>query len=260
MKDLCAAHDRLSQLDSFSLYLRQRNIDKWGLVVYRCSYKNDAVWARVKEVIKLRILRSISKSNRGREDGEEHSAPANISKTMHWTFVEDQASLDGISTHDLRARFLAQRSEEFSREQPRAQDAVPSSLALDTFESEARYNFFIKIDDDVLQQAANKGIEECSVDDESRLYFIFVNIVNANWTPEQEEEPERNPDTGEDQFAPLEGFTYEHVGWYRAAVNKLDLEFYEDLSAMDLTSMWYIDYQRPPEIVYGYLKSLKCTL
>lgn len=52
MQDFCAAHDGLSQLDSFSLYLRQRNIDKWGLVVYRCSYKHDAVWARVKEVIK----------------------------------------------------------------------------------------------------------------------------------------------------------------------------------------------------------------
>ncbi|OAQ69058.1 hypothetical protein VFPPC_13778 [Pochonia chlamydosporia 170] len=251
MEDLCAAHDGLSQLDSFSLYLRQRNIDKWGLVVYRCSYKNDAVWARIKEVIKSRILKSISKGNRGGENGEEHSAPCNIAETMDWTFVEDQASLDGISTHDLRARFLAQRREEFSREQLRAQDAVPSSLAQDTFESEARYNFFIKIDQDVLQQAVNEGIEDCSVDDESRLYSVFVNIVNANWTPEQEEQPERDPDTGSDQFAPLEGFTHEHVGWYRASVNKLDLEFYENLSAIDLTSMWYIDYQRPPEIVYG---------
>jgi hypothetical protein len=251
LEDLYAAHDGLSQLDSFSLYLRQRNIDKWGLVVYRCSYKHDAVWSRIKEVIKLRILKSISKTIRDREDGEEHSVPANIAQTMDWTFVEDKATLDGISTHNLRARFLAQRREEFSREQRRVQDSIASSLGLDMFESEARYNFFIKVDEDVLQQAANEGIEECNVDDESGLFFVFVNIVNANWTPEQEGEPERELDTGEDQFAPLEGFTHEHVGWYRAAVNKLDLEFYEDLSAIDLTGMWYIDYQRPPQIVYS---------
>jgi hypothetical protein len=215
-------------------------------------YKNDAVWAALKQALNSLILSSVS--NEGEGPGEENLMPANIAETMEWTFVEDPKSLDGISTHDLRARFLAHRRQEFTREQPRVQDAAVSFLAEYTFHCEARYNFFIKVDEAVLQQAADEGIiETAAISNPSfaRLKMVFVNVVDANWTPDLEEMFESGDE--DYPYPPLEGFKSEYVGWYRVPIDRLDEEFYQVLSNQDCNeTIWYLDYQRPPEIMYRY--------
>jgi hypothetical protein len=90
--------------------LEQSKHDKWGYVIYRCTYRNDRDWNRFKQLV----------HKRSRENIEESDTPQ-IAQSLEWTFVEDRDALDGASRAQLRERFNKWAAQVIATEQPRAQ-------------------------------------------------------------------------------------------------------------------------------------------
>lgn len=92
----------------------ESNCDKWGFVVYRCTYKdNDVKWQRFKDLL----------ISRNRQQLLPTSLPG-LADQMDWKFVEDP-SLEGAGPSILRPLFLAWRQTACAEEQPRADFSTP---------------------------------------------------------------------------------------------------------------------------------------
>lgn len=59
--------------------------DKWGWVIYRSSYGDEPAWDRFYEIINPRSRQYVVDS-----DIPEYA------KSLEWTFVEDQRTLEGV--------------------------------------------------------------------------------------------------------------------------------------------------------------------
>ncbi|KAJ0308709.1 hypothetical protein COL516b_003254 [Colletotrichum fioriniae] len=74
-----------------------------------------------------------------------------------------------------------------------------------------------------------------------------INLVNADWQPARlEDYHEENIIEEHFSFPAFEGCTEENVGWMRLAVSEVGPSTFQRIP-----HLWYIVYQRPPEIVYG---------
>ncbi|CAO2653500.1 Nn.00g029110.m01.CDS01 [Neocucurbitaria sp. VM-36] len=189
-------------------------VDKWGWVIYRCSYDDadNETWARFRTRIEADSRETIAQSD----------APE-IADRLEWTWVEDRASLDGVSTAALRKRFRAWVADQVKR-QPG--NYHPSSVA--------RFRYFIKIDKEVLQNLAGY------LDDGGWSKGDFVKIVNADWEPSTDEE--------QDILEPIDGCTEKDVGWMRIVPCMIDTEFYDALNGDEMA--WDDQfYKRPPGIL-----------
>jgi hypothetical protein len=199
--------------------------DKWGWVIYRCSYADDKTWAQLRTCIE----------SHSREDIAESDAPE-IADRLEWTWVEDRASLDGASTAVLRDRFRAWAADELAR-QPAVKD----------YEYVSRLKYFIKIDEEAMQSLA--GLQEKG----DLLLDGFVKIVKADWEPlhasDQQAEGEGDEEFEyRDRCEPIEGCTEKDVGWMRIAPIMINAGFY---CALDGYEQAWEDmfYRRPPDIV-----------
>ncbi|KAJ4314490.1 hypothetical protein N0V94_006429 [Neodidymelliopsis sp. IMI 364377] len=105
-------------------------IDKWGWVIYRCTYANDKAWARFRDRVEAESRKEIAQSD-----------VPEIADRLEWTWVEDKANLDGISTAALRERFRTWTANEVTRQQLEKHD--PATIS--------RFSYFIKIDEEVMQ-------------------------------------------------------------------------------------------------------------
>ncbi len=75
-------------------YIEQLSLDKWGWVIYRTSYKNEAAWALFRDNI----------TRWAREELHAAGAISLVRDTAEWTFVSDPA-LEGAPHGELRTRF-----------------------------------------------------------------------------------------------------------------------------------------------------------
>ena len=119
-------------------YLQGHNLDKWGWVIYRTSYKDDAAWER--------FQRYITTWSREALKGEDASHL--VSGAAEWTFVSDPA-LDGASREQLRARFREWRKTAIQAENPRL-----ASLPTTSEDMTQRYIYFVQVDEEALGSAA----------------------------------------------------------------------------------------------------------
>ncbi|KAF9881466.1 hypothetical protein CkaCkLH20_00612 [Colletotrichum karsti] len=102
--------------------------DKWGWVVYRCSYAKefDGAWGDLKRRITQGMRGAIARSD----------APY-IAQTMDFVFVEDPL-LEGASVHELRRRF-----------QTWARENNTTSIDMEDEKQGSRgsrYEFFLRVD------------------------------------------------------------------------------------------------------------------
>src|SRR5271170_1181716 len=107
--------------------LRKMKHDKWGWVIYRCTYGDNEAWTLFKKIINQHSREIIA-------DGDTPEA----GDSLEWTFVEDRGTLDGASREQLRARFKAWAGEAIRTEQPQAENDQTFGIP--------RYNFFIQVD------------------------------------------------------------------------------------------------------------------
>lgn len=89
--------------------LKQSKHDKWGFVIYRCTYEDDEGWELFKHLLHERTENTIQPSD----------APE-ATDSLEWTFVEGRAALEGASRPQLRYRFNRWADLAFVTEQPRA--------------------------------------------------------------------------------------------------------------------------------------------
>jgi hypothetical protein len=204
--------------------LAKLNHDKWGFVIYRCTYQDDQAWDRFKQIV----------YNRTQQDMAGSDAPE-VASSLEWTLVEDP-SLHGASKDQVRARHKQWATQAFTTEQPRAHE-------YQTF-GDPRYRYFIQVDEEALQSVVSApGIDPSGTS--------FVNFVDSQWKSLSEEFPDEEDEDDEDEdeaFDPIEGCTEEDVGWMKIAATMIDASFY-DVSAGFAYGAWHEYYQRPPAVV-----------
>jgi hypothetical protein len=210
--------------------------DKWGFVIYRCTYQDDHAWERFKQIIHERTQKSMEMS-------DTPEAANSLADSLEWTFVEDRTALDGASKSQLRERFNKWAAQAIVTEQPRAQAETKRDLE-PTF-GIPRYHYFIQVDEEALQSV----LAAPKLD----LYGEgFINFVDSRWKPLGDRLSRSSIEDIEDEdevFDPIDRCTEENVGWMRlAAFTAVDAEFY--VSVFDYPGGgWYVAYKRPPETV-----------
>ncbi|KAK6086962.1 hypothetical protein SCUP234_02055 [Seiridium cupressi] len=121
---------------------------KWGWVIYRTAYGDDAAWERFKQFVVDNSAKYIAES----------SVPG-ITRNLEWTFVSDQEALDGASTAQLRARFRSWAAEAIRTENPRAtEDSLSPHWRIQ------RYSYFIE------------------------WQLVWVKFVRADWESDPDED------------------------------------------------------------------------
>lgn len=137
--------------------------DKWGFVTYRCTYQDDLAWERFKQIFRERTQQALQRSD-----------TPEVADSHEWTFVDVRAALDGASRPQLRERFNNWAAHAMATEQPRAKVEIERDPT-PTF-GIPRYNYFIQVDDEVLQSVI--------ADPELGPFGEgFVNFVDSQWKP-----------------------------------------------------------------------------
>lgn len=205
--------------------LAQWKHDKWGFVIYRCTYQDDRGWNRFKQIVHERTHKVMQRSD----------APE-AADSLEWTFVEDRATLDRASRPQLRERFNQWAAQAIVTEQPRAEAQTQEDPTFGV----PRYNYFIQVDEEALKSVL--AAPQPDLEGEG-----FVNLVDSQWKPLNESNSGEVED--EEVHDAIDGCTEENVGWMRIATNTMtNAEFYD--AAVDFSGGgWYAFYQRPPGIV-----------
>lgn len=190
--------------------------DKWGWVIYRCTYGDDEAWARFQEIVNERSRREMAQSG----------VPPEVANGLEWTFVSDQSTLDGISRDQLRQRFRAWRTEAMKREQPRATD---ETIEPDTVR---RYRYFVQVDEESLRSVVDGDITRLI----DQGWVIFVRC-DEHMDFEELTEEDRECIEAEDG----------DEGWILMASFMLNAEFYHAIG--DLPQDWYAFYRLPPDML-----------
>lgn len=115
---------------------------KWGWVIYRTTYKDDAAWERFRDWVNISA----------REALKEEGASPLVLGALECLFVSDPA-LDGASRKQLRERFLrwrqaAIRVENPQRALPKEWDEIPS-----------RYVYFVQVDEESLDSVVQASAQ-----------------------------------------------------------------------------------------------------
>lgn len=200
-------------------HLRANNFDKWGWVIYRCTYNDDEAWSRFKNVV----------SHQAHELIAESDTPE-IADSLEWTFIENRDTLENASKDQLRARFNAWAAEAADVENPRRIKHPYGLYGI------LRYNYFVHVDHDALRSVAYNAPQppELALDCSG-----YVNFVKANWVPMSQillAAGHSLEDDGE-TYEPIEGCSEEDVGWMRLASINLTAGFYHSMLGWD--DIWY---------------------
>jgi hypothetical protein len=205
--------------------LKDSKLDKWGYVIYRCTYAdNDAAWERFKTIVH-------------EQTQEDLDATPELANRLEWTFVEDRATLDGASIPQLRERFNRWAAKAVVAENPRTQirtpDCRPTAVS-------GRYCCFIHVDEAALQSVVVAAPEQ------------YVNLVDSLWQPMGDDRYHGHgydpDDPLNEVLDPIDGCIEENVGWMRVELG-LAFSAYLYVGAGD-TASWYLSYRRPPEVVW----------
>jgi hypothetical protein len=141
--------------------------DKWGFVIYRCTYQDDHAWERFKQNIHECTQKFMEMS-----DAPE--AAKSLTDSLEWTFVEDRAALDGASRSQLRERFSEWSVQAIVTEQPRAK-AETERNPEPTF-GIPRYHYPIQVDEEALQSVL--AAPELDLHGQG-----FIDFVDSRWKP-----------------------------------------------------------------------------
>jgi hypothetical protein len=214
--------------------LHRAKHDKWGFVIYRCTYASDTAWARFKFIL----------LNRLRAEMRDSPDAPELAACLAWTFIEDRETLDGASRSALRERFKAWAADAIVSENPRCADSTQKDPR--AYFGVPRYSYFVQIDEEALQSVLE------AADSNLGHYWpeAYVNFVDARWRPFGDRYFDDGYEPDEDEILePIDGCAEENVGWFRVQVSTvLSAEFYD--AVVDFPGgTWHVFYRRPPEIL-----------
>jgi hypothetical protein len=188
MPDVRFTMDEGIMSDAISIYEpTKKSVDqRWGFVIYRVAFDDDAAWLRCLETLRWCVHRNLARNN---PRVFEHLAPY-----LRWTVVEDRA-LDGASREEVRRHFRA-----WAREQSGDPDEMDPSLKPSTvrlaLSRSPRHRFYVYVDAEAMRSMTAKPFSMClpdwSVNFDGRLC-----VVDA-WFGTWKANPEPPPPTVED--------------------------------------------------------------
>ncbi|KAH8762912.1 hypothetical protein F5882DRAFT_415343 [Hyaloscypha sp. PMI_1271] len=212
---------------------------KFGFVIYRCTYRDDAAWTQLLSLIKREAQEDIKELGPGRDWLGAH---------LEWTVVEDP-TLDGATQEEVKMRFDGWADgvmEEYER------------ASTDNVRGLPRFNFCVFVDKKCLA-----SLEKSKAVVDGRKPPVFVVLMRANrgiptWVLEAQASASRRPRSSEDEEEeifedeeeeeeeddiPLAAY---EATWMYVETQHL-LSLYNSLHA---DSGWEHFYVRPP-VVYG---------
>jgi hypothetical protein len=158
---------------SYEPWIRQK---KWGFVIYRCTYKDDAAWSNFMRIFKDMILGGIVPLS--------ESLNQDVIDRLAFDVREDRALFQKATRPELRDDFLAwarsdQINEELSdeelRERAERKPLSPSSEDIQSkYVDSPRYEYFLVVDEEAMNSVL--AVEHRVYDQDSWVY-----IVNADW-------------------------------------------------------------------------------
>ena len=119
--------------------LERLELDKWGWVIYRTSYKDEAAWERLRDCM----------TRWSRDALEDEDASPRVRGTVDWRFVSDP-TLEGASHDELRGRFRAWRDAVYLTETRRPPPQEDDDRT-------QRYMYFVEVDEPALESVARGG-------------------------------------------------------------------------------------------------------
>jgi hypothetical protein len=192
--------------------LRYLKHDKWGWVIYRCTYGDDEAWAKFQKII----------NERSRKAMEELEFPHELASALEWTFLSDQSLFDGASRDQLRQHFHTWVTDAKISEQPRDVDGKNYDVA-------ARYQYFVYVDEAVLRATIDADLNNYAVCG----LVNFVRCWDIDLDPEWREEARNHTDQEDGD-----------EGWMRIVGDMVGPCFYEVIGGN--TENWYAFYTPPP--------------
>ncbi|KFX98787.1 hypothetical protein O988_04211 [Pseudogymnoascus sp. VKM F-3808] len=192
--------------------LRYLKHDKWGWVIYRCTYGDDEAWAKFQKII----------NERSRNEMTELGFSRKLASGLEWTYLSDQSLFDGASRDQLRQHFHSWVTEAKTSEQPRDVDGKNYDLA-------ARYQFFVYVDEAVLRATIDADLNNYAVCG----LVNFVRCWDIDLDPEWREEAREYTDQEDGD-----------EGWMQIVGDMVGPCFYEVIGGN--TENWYAFYTPPP--------------
>ncbi|GKZ36876.1 hypothetical protein AbraIFM66950_008109 [Aspergillus brasiliensis] len=195
----------------------------WGVVIYRCTYKSDSEW----EDFMSRFLYQVRKSL------ESHDG-LDLLDSFRPTVMDDKTQFDGLTPDSVRAHF-----NEWAPTACETEQGVP--LADYRWHTTARYGLCIMVDEEALKSVLDIPLEELNELNDTG----FVILVNGRHEVARASIEESDEKIEDDDFEPLNGCTWEDVGWMKVCYGEAEVYASAHLGA---SFWWENDYKRPPEI------------
>ncbi|EEP75912.1 predicted protein [Uncinocarpus reesii 1704] len=198
--------------------LSQQRHDKWGFLIYRCTYDDDTAWATFLSLLEERA-----------HDNLKREGDLDLKEKLVWTVIEDKEKLDGASVDKVGDMFLNWiESEEAKNEQQIGPDELGRPVAA-ILGTTPRYLCCVHVDAESLHSVVNEAPRSPDPD----LWHVgYVNMIYA---------PSRVRTEGIGGHEELEHD--DHEGWTKLSADLSIPHAYACLQSMD---GWYNIWIRPP--------------
>jgi hypothetical protein len=209
--------------------LKHYHLQKWGFIIYRCTYGDDSAWDRF-----MHRLNACKDAALIDMYDDEY-----LAKHLDWN-VQQDPSLDNATKDQVRDKFRTWVATDARTEFPTSADYQDKIRGL--LQELPRYKYCIHVDAESMQSVLD-GPSPTEPDLHSVSY---VNLVRADdaWEAWEKESAE----VRDDREPELEGRTSLDVGWMKVAVRGLVPEVYETLVN---DYMWDVFYVRPNKGVWN---------
>lgn len=219
--------------------LNYYGLQKWGFVIYRCTYSDDSAWERFMHHLNARKDAML----------KDTYDDAWLAEHLDWN-VQQDPSLDRASKTEVRNRFRAGVATDARAEMPTTSVEHRDRLQGLLWEN-PRYKYCIYVDAQSMRSVLD-GPPPTRPDLRGSSYVNLIRADEAWEAWEQECSQVLIAGVGEDpqdeNEPEIEGRTSRDVGWMRVSVDGLIPELYE---ALVNDHIWDAFYVRPNE---GVLK------
>jgi hypothetical protein len=212
-------------------------LQKWGFVIYRCTYDDDSAWEHFMHRLNARkdaVLKDVY--------DDEH-----LAHHLDWN-VQQDPSLGHATKNHVRARFRTWVATDARAEMPTSSDYQDKLEGL--LHENPRYKYCIHVDAASLQSV----LDGPSAAEPDLRGISYVNLIRADeaWEAWEKESTQARATSAEedsqDEGEPeTEGRTSRDVGWMKVSLDGLVPDVYETLVN---DRMWDTSYVRPNEGVW----------
>ncbi|KAJ0330939.1 hypothetical protein COL922a_012231 [Colletotrichum nupharicola] len=215
LKDLNASTWADHPLGRTAYGMKRSGFHRWGFVIYRTTYDDDAAWERYVEVLK-RIARSVLVDEGGDVLLEQYMDCKQFSPAF------SRLNIDA----EVRKHFISWR-------EARSEERNGPGATKDRAKRLPRFKHCVYVDRKCLDTLAGLPAD-C---DEEKLFNVVAVVIDGSFD-------EKTPGDDEGLYPDIEGCTARYVGWGYEDIEML-VDTYEESHNYPLS---HIDYKRPPLI------------